>query len=337
MEIRTGRPDNLLSAGLCIIAFSSLWLLSGWAAGGRPDSLSNHRASRHFDISTDMDQSMAESYILFMEEFRSYFENNYFKIKSTKRLEVYLFKDEQSYQPYARSVLGDYTPYGFYEGRRVNRIVINNMSGLGTVSHELVHYFIDAGFETDPPAWVDEGIATFFEKFIGYYDERNKLHLTVGYFSNWRFPKTKSSVKTLNLQKLLASPSPEQSQLRSFSLFLHKRGVFKECVRQWQKETRPDGWIKVVETAYGKPIVQIGEEWKEWIESQAIDGDVLLVPFAFVKGYQQWQEWLEFYKDKVYWSENEGVYRARKTSDATATDYNTSREPPMPLIIRRKW
>lgn len=34
---------------------------------------------------------------------------------------------------------------------------------------------------------------------------------------------------------------------------------------------------------------------------------------------------------------DEGVYRARKASDATATDYNTSREPPMPLIIRRKW
>jgi len=285
------------------------WILD---ARNKAEILSTQRQTGHFNIYTDMDQSQMDFYVMFLEDFYSYFEDNYFKLNSQKPLEVYLFKNEQTYRPYVQSLYKDYTPYGFYTGFRTNRIVVNGDSGLGTVTHELVHYFIDVGFKTEPPKWVDEGIATFFEKFIGHFEENGELSISFGYFSNWRFPITKKAIEGINLSDLINSPDPEQCCLRSFSLFLHKKNLFSDCIGQWQKATDQEQWISILEQVYGAPIAQIEIEWKTWVKEQPIDGDVELVASAFVLPYQQWQHWWAENQNKLYWSEHEKIYRVRK-------------------------
>jgi len=276
-----------------------------------PEVLSNRRKTEHFHIYTDLDYESLNYYEHFLEGFFDYFGSRYFEIGQKRRLKVYLFKDTDSYRPYAESARKHYTPYGFYRGSWVNIIVVNRDSGLGTATHELVHHFIATSFTKKPPKWVDEGIATFFEKFIGHLDRKGKLTISVGYFSNWRFPITKSNAEGLRLRRLFAAAEPDQCAARALMLFLHKKGLLKSFVRQMSIQTDDPTGSVTLQKVYGKPISQIERDWKDWIRAQPIDANVELVQQAFVLTDQKWQAWWNANKTSLYWSEKEQLYRVK--------------------------
>jgi len=197
-------------------------------------------------------------------------------------------------------------------GPQENIIAVNRYSGLGTATHELVHHFIAMSFARRPAKWVDEGIATFFEKFIGHLDNEGKLTISFGYFSNWRFPITKRIVNELNLREMIGAKEPDQCAARSLMLFLHKKGLFKNFVRQISAVKDDRDGSATLQKVCGKPIAEIERQWKDWIKSQPIDEDVLLVSSAFVLKENEWQVWWRANKDKLYWSEQEQIYRVEK-------------------------
>ena len=276
-----------------------------------PKILSTQRKTEHFHIYTDLDSDSLDYYEHFLEGFFDYFNSQYFKIGQKRRLKVYLFKDAIGYQSYAQSVLKSYTPYGFYMGPWTNIIVVNRDSGLGTATHELVHHFIATSFASHTPEWVNEGIATFFEKFIGHLDKQGKLTISFGYFSNWRFPITKQNIGTISLSRLIASTNPDQCNARALMLFLHKKGRFKNFIRQMAEQTNdPTGSI-TLRKVYGKSISRIEQDWKDWIKSQPLDANVALVQRAFVLTDQQWQSWWKANKNTLYWSDDEQIYKVK--------------------------
>ena len=274
-----------------------------------PKTLSTRRKTEHFHIYTNLDSDSLNYYEHFLEGFFDYFSSRYFKVRQKRRLKVYLFRDTASYKPYAESVREHYTPYGFYMGPWVNIIVVNRDSGLGTVTHELVHHFIAGSFASHPHKWIDEGIATFFEKFIGHLDKEGKLTISFGYFSNWRFPITKKNVDRLSLSRLISATEPDQCAARSLMLFLHKKGVLNNFIRQMSMQTDDPTGLVTMQKVYGKSIPEIEQKWKDWIRTQPIDGNVKLVKQAFVKTEGQWQAWWQANKDRLYWSEKEQIYR----------------------------
>ncbi len=273
--------------------------------------LTNQRQTEHFHIYSNFDWASLNYYEHFFEGFFEYFNREYFEIGQKRPLKVYLFKDTDSYKPYARSV-GSNTPYGFYMGPQENIIVVNHDSGLGTATHELVHHFIATSFARRPAKWVEEGITTFFEKFIGHIDNEGKLTISFGYFSNWRFPLTKIIVDRLDLREMIRAKRPEQCVARSFMLFLHKKGLFKDFVRQISAVRGDKDGTATLQKVCGQSITEIERDWKKWIKSQPIDEDVLLVSSAFVLSESQWQVWWRENKGKLYWSEQEQIYRVRK-------------------------
>jgi hypothetical protein len=277
-----------------------------------PEVLSNQRLTNHFHIYTDLDSNSLDYYEQFFEGFVDYFEEYYFKIRQKRPLVIYLFKDESSYKPYAETARGSYTKYGFYLGLKKNIIVVNRASGLGTATHELVHYFVDVGFLEHPPAWIDEGIATFFEKFIGHLDDDGKLNISFGYFSNWRFPITKKRINKLSMERIIKSEDPDQCAARSLMLFLHKKHLFANCVKKWRIARKDPTGVMVLEKIYGQSIAQIEQDWKTWVRSQPIDENVKLVPWAFVMPQKEWDRWLNANKDKLYWNEEENIYKISK-------------------------
>lgn len=273
--------------------------------------LTNQRQTKHFNIYSNLDAASLDYYEQFFEGFFEYFSREYFEIGQKRPLKVYLFKDTSSYTPYAKSA-GCNSPYGFYMGLRENIIVVNRDSGLGTTTHELVHHFIATSFVRRPAEWVNEGIATFFEKFIGHLDNEGKLTISFGYFSNWRFPITKASVNSISLNEIIRAKQPEQCAVRSLMLYLHKKGLFKDFVRQICTTKGDRDSSVTLQKVYGKSIAEIERQWKEWIKSQPIDEDVLLVESAFVLPERQWQLWWRANQNKLYWSEQEQIYRVKK-------------------------
>lgn len=274
-----------------------------------PKTLSTRRKTEHFHIYTNLDSDSLNYYEHFLEGFFDYFSSRYFKVRQKRRLKVYLFRDTASYKPYAESVREHYTPYGFYMGPWVNIIVVNRDSGLGTATHELVHHFIAGSFASHPHKWIDEGIATFFEKFIGHLDKEGKLTISFGYFSNWRFPITKKNVDKFSLSRLISATEPDQCAARSLMLFLHKKGVLNNFIRQMSMQTDDPAGLVTLQKVYGKSIPEIEQKWKDWIRTQPIDGNVKLVKQAFVKTESQWKAWWQANKDRLYWSEKEQIYR----------------------------
>ena len=96
-------------------------------------------------------------------------------------LDIWLFKDEASYEKHARLIFGDSptTPYGYYSSRH-KALIMNIATGGGTLVHEIVHPFMEANFSACPP-WLNEGLGSLYEQ-CGDVD--GHIHG----FTNWRLP-----------------------------------------------------------------------------------------------------------------------------------------------------
>jgi len=87
----------------------------------------------------------------------------YFKDDPQEIIDIYLFKDRDSYLGNTRELFHTVpsTPYGYYSPQ--NRALIMNIStGGGTLVHEMVHAFMPANFESCPP-WLNEGLGSLYE------------------------------------------------------------------------------------------------------------------------------------------------------------------------------
>ncbi|MCK4958696.1 MAG: hypothetical protein KAT00_04840 [Planctomycetes bacterium] len=280
--------------------------------GSNPfDVLSTHLITKHYNIHTNLDFERLDYFEAFFEGFFEYFDREVFTIKQPKRLEVFLFDSLKYYRPYAERLAGpNCTPYGFYiPGEHV--IVVNADSGLGTITHELTHHFVYCGFDWKPSSWVHEAIASFFEKFIGYLDENNKLNLTVGYFSSLRLPFTREHLGEFDLLRLISQANPPQAPLRSFMMFLHQKGKFREFA-QLASNSRSDPYgLGSLEKVYDKPIKEIEIEWKQWVRQIPMDNDTFLVEESFVKTWPEWQQWWSQNKHRLYLNHEENKYHIK--------------------------
>ena len=277
-----------------------------------PKSLTQKSKTEHFCIYADVNEAIVDYYERFFEGFYDYFDKEYVEIGYGRPLKVYLFNDANNYAQYVASIRGPRTPYGFYMGLWTNIIVFNIESGLGTATHTLTLHYIRTSFKRRPAKWAQEGITVFFEKFIGHFDEKGKLIISFGYFSNWRFPTTKKLVKFLSLHDLVSAKEPDQSSSGALMLFLHKKGLFKEFVKQLSKVTDDPNGVRTLEKVYGKSLSEIEKDLKDWINAQPINEDVNFVQQSFVLPADQWQTWWDENSSRLYWDEAEQIYRVRK-------------------------
>ena len=69
--------------------------------------------------------------------------------------------------------------------------------------------------------------------------------------------------------------------------------------------------VKTLKNIYNQSIDKIELDWKNWIKSQPIDGNVNLVPWSFVKTEEQWQQWESANINKLFWNQKEQIYCVR--------------------------
>lgn len=267
------------------------------------------RLTRHFAIYTDLKESDLDYYEAVFEGFFEFFEREYFAVPAKDLLTMYLFSDLGSYGRYVKATTSAPTSYGYYLPDE-NLIVINLASGLGTATHELVHYFVRTAMPRQISALVNEGFAAFFEKFIGHLDEQDRLHLTVGYFSNWRFPVTKKNVDMLSLQSLMASANVDQCAARAFMLYLHREGKLKAFITAYHSAPNDVSGKDALERAMGLPLDRIEANWKQWIRATPLDANVFLVERAFILPHDQWAKWQATHRKTIRWNEQKKIYEA---------------------------
>jgi hypothetical protein len=113
---------------------------------------------------------------------------DYFTKDPAEILDVWLFKDSESYEKHRNSLFGPGpdTPYGYYSAQH-KALVMNISTGGGTLVHEIVHPFVEANFP-DCPAWLNEGLGSLYEQS----GERDG-HI-IGY-TNWRLPGLQKAIR----------------------------------------------------------------------------------------------------------------------------------------------
>jgi hypothetical protein len=166
----------------------------------------------------------------------------YFTNDPKEIVDIWLFKDDQSYRRHALRLFEDRpsTPFGYYSPRH-RALVMNISTGTGTLVHEMVHAFTGANFP-GCPAWFNEGFASLYEQC----GEKNGE--IVGY-PNWRLPKLQEAIRAGKVptfdkftalttdefygRKTGANYNEQYAQARYLCYYLQERGLLHRFHREF--------------------------------------------------------------------------------------------------------
>jgi hypothetical protein len=195
-------------------------------------------------------------------------EKDYFTKRPTKLIEVWLFSNEKSFRKGAKKYFNDTpdTPYGYYSPTA--HAMIMNVAGLGTLSHELVHPYMEANFP-DVPSWFNEGLASLYE-----YPGEHKGHI-IGHV-NWRLPNLKKEIRagTLpSLVKLLETKRDEfyeadwdaYAQARYLMYYLQEKDKLRDFYTKFLADTKDHTGRAALEEILGEDLVTFEPKWRKWV------------------------------------------------------------------------
>jgi hypothetical protein len=201
-------------------------------------------------------------------------EKDFFAKRPSKLIEVWLFHNEKAFRAGAKKFFNDEpdTPYGYYSPEA--SALIMNANGLGTLSHELVHPYMEANFG-EPASWFNEGLASLFER-----PSERKGHI-IG-LPNWRLPGLKRAIRDKSLPpltKLLATTREEfygadwdaYAQARYLVYYLQEHGKLKDFYAAFLADTKDKTGKTALEGVLGESLETFDPKWQQW--ALAIQGD----------------------------------------------------------------
>ena len=187
-------------------------------------------------------------------------------------LDVWLFKDKQSYEFYNRKLFGDDpgTPYGYYSS--VDRSLVMNIStGGGTLVHEIVHPYMEVNFP-ECPSWFNEGLASLYEQSA---DKNGRI---VG-LTNWRLqglkkvirakklPSFRSLCSTTSNQFYNSSRGDNYAQARYLCYYLQEKGLLEKYYKSFKAvvKTDPSGYETLKKTLGLEDLKPFQDMWEKWV------------------------------------------------------------------------
>ncbi|MGE0867350.1 MAG: hypothetical protein AB7P03_02225 [Kofleriaceae bacterium] len=195
-------------------------------------------------------------------------EKDFFTQRPNKLIEVWLFRNERTYRAGAKQYFNDEpdTPYGYYSSQD-DALVMNIGPGAGTLSHELVHPYIEANFPAGP-SWFNEGLASLYER----PSERNGR--IVG-LPNWRLPSLQRQIRANTLPPLatLLETSTEgfyeadydsYAYARYLLLYLQEHGKLIAFYKKFHGGTDLTGRT-ALEDVLGQDLTTFEPIWRKWV------------------------------------------------------------------------
>ena len=203
---------------------------------------------------------------------------DYFKADPAETINIWLFKDDDSYRKHAKLLFDDTptTKFGYYSAAH-HALVMNISTGGGTLVHEIVHPFIHANFPACP-AWFNEGLASLYEQST---EKDGHIHGLV----NWRFPALEKAIrdgKLISFQKLTATSDREfyggpdnpnynqhYAQARYLCLYLQEKGLLTKFYREFVANAKadPTGYETLQRVLGEKDMDAFQKKWEKFILS----------------------------------------------------------------------
>jgi hypothetical protein len=171
---------------------------------------------------------------------------DYFKKDPQQIIDIWLFRDRESYTNNAHVMFNDTpsSPFGYYSEAHY-ALIMNIATGGGTLVHEIVHPFMRANFPNCPP-WFNEGLASLYEASL---EKNGHIQGTI----NWRFKGLEKAIKegrTISLQRLTSMTAAEfyggdgysqhYAQARYLCYYLQEQGLLVKFYHQFVAAAEQD-------------------------------------------------------------------------------------------------
>ncbi len=196
----------------------------------------------------------------------------YFSKDPKHILDVWLFKDKESYMSHATRLFGKRptTPFGYYTARH-RALVMNIKTGGGTLVHEIVHPFIESNFPACP-AWLNEGLGSLYEQSASRGED------IVG-LTNWRLaglqkaiarrrvPSFKTLTATTRSEFYDEDPGTNYAQARYLLYYLQEHGLLRRFYRAFhdKQATDPTGFETLKSVLGEKDMVAFKKRWEQYV------------------------------------------------------------------------
>ncbi|MEJ7601954.1 MAG: hypothetical protein WKG01_28925 [Kofleriaceae bacterium] len=195
-------------------------------------------------------------------------EQDFFNTRPAEIIEVWLFRNEKTYRKGAKKFFDDEpeTPYGYYSPED-SALIMNIGPGPGTLSHELVHPYIEANFPASP-AWFNEGLASLYEQ-----PAEHNGHIWGNI--NWRLPNLKRQLKDRSLpalHKLLSTTRDGfyQAHYDSYAYaryliqYVQDAGKLPELYVKFVADTKDPTGKAALEAVLGEKLETFEPKWRKW-------------------------------------------------------------------------
>jgi hypothetical protein len=196
----------------------------------------------------------------------------YFKKDPDDIIDIWLFKNDESYLKHAKEIFGDEpdTPFGYYSEIE-KALVMNIATGGGTLVHEIVHPFVKSNFP-NCPAWFNEGLGSLYEQ-CGERDGK------IMGFTNWRLAGLKKTIKkgllpsfkkltaTTEREFYLEDPGSNYGQTRYLCYYLQQQGLLRRFYKEFHKNRKddPTGYRTLKQILDVEDMQEFQKMWEKWV------------------------------------------------------------------------
>jgi len=196
----------------------------------------------------------------------------YFAKDPQEILDIWLFKDKESYDKHTRSIFGEApdTPFGYYSHAH-GALVMNIATGGGTLVHEIVHPFIAANFP-DCPAWFNEGLASL-------YEQCGDRQGAIWGATNWRLaglqrtiragelPSFKDLCSTTQYEFYELDRGDNYAQARYLCYWLQEHGLLAKYYHAFRTAAGEDpGGYRTLQKTLGRDdMLAFQRDWEAWV------------------------------------------------------------------------
>ncbi len=196
----------------------------------------------------------------------------YFARDPKEILDIWLFKDKESYENNAKKLFGKTpdTPYGYFS-EQDKALVMNIATGGGTLVHEIVHPFVAANFP-HCPAWFNEGLGSL-------YEQSGEVKGEIHGFPNWRLPGLQKAIrkgKLPSFEALCGTTDTEfygkdrgtnYAQARYLCYYLQQEGLLRSYYRKFlaDRENDPTGYKTLKAVLRRDDVDEFQKEWEAFV------------------------------------------------------------------------
>jgi hypothetical protein len=198
---------------------------------------------------------------------------DYFPRDPDEIIDIWLFRDGDSYTNHARSLFHE-TPtsrFGYYSEAH-QALIMNIGTGGGTLVHEIVHPFMRANFPACPP-WFNEGLASLYE---ASNEKNGHIHGSI----NWRLKGLEKAIregKTVSFQKLTSMTATEfyggetysqhYAQARYLCYYLQEKGLLLKFFHQFVAAAKddPTGFATLKRVLGEKDMESFRKKWEAFV------------------------------------------------------------------------